>query len=190
MMNRIFLSLVALFSVISVSATDYNMVILKNDVSKIVVPTADVEKVYFEEYTDSEENNLIGTWECVTGESHGADYDGNDFANGTLLKLLKGDKCFIGYHGSFEIYNPDTDRWETVEDPTENQWGDEDGEGDKWYLEGNNLTIMESDLDRYVGTIVVNSNEMTFTYKYQNWNYDSGTMTSESETYVSTFKKK
>lgn len=134
--------------------------------------------------------DIVGTWECITGEDHGAGYDGEDFEKGTLLKLLKGDKCFIGYNGSFEIYNPDTDRWETVTNPTENQWGDEDGEGDKWYLKGNVLTVVESDLDRYVGTINVNGNEMTFTYKYQNWNYDSGTMTSESETYVSKFRKK
>lgn len=139
---------------------------------------------------DEPTTNIVGTWECVTGELHGADYAEDDFAKGTLLKFLNGDKCFIGYQGVFEVYNKATDRWEKVADPTESQWGDEDGEGDTWSLKGNTLTIMEADLDRYVGIIEVSNNEMIFTYKYQNWNYDTGTLTSESDTYISKFRKK
>lgn len=69
MMNRIFLSLVAFFSIISVFATDYNMVILKNDGSKIVVPTADIEKVYFEESSEIDDSlrPLHGLYERTIG---------------------------------------------------------------------------------------------------------------------------
>lgn len=148
--------------------------------------------VNFASCSDDDKDNptadIIGTWECVDSENLDDSGENDSFDRGTLLRLLNGGKCFIGYHGSFEIYNPETGGWETVADPTEKQWVDE--EGDRWDLKGNNLTVREPDLDRYVGTITVNGNEMTFTYKYQNWNYDSGTMTSESGTYVSKFIKK
>ena len=46
---------------------------------------------------------------------------------------------------------------------------------------------MESDLDRYVGTISVNGNEMTYSYKYEDWN---GSKYVEFGPYVSKFVKK
>lgn len=131
---------------------------------------------------DVSSNDIVGTWECVSGKPHGAHEtdEESDFTKGTLLKFLKGGKCFIGYGGDFYVSEGD------ATDPTEDQW---DPEGNETYtLKGNILTIIESDLDRYVGTIEVKDNVMTYNYTYQD--YRSGKMASESGPYVSTFKKK
>lgn len=113
--------------------------------------------------------DIVGTWECITGTIHDWNYGGDDFEKGDCITFMKGGRCLLP--------------WDDISDP-EDGWS-------SWILKGNELTVMECDLDRWIGIITVNGNEMTFTYKYQNWHYDSGTMTEESkETYVSTFKKK
>ena len=128
--------------------------------------------------------NILGTWKCSSTlpyEEHNATQGGDGFREGLKIKFIQNDKCFIDFRGNgFETGSG------TINDPTESDWDSEDG--CKWQLNGNNLTIMESDLDRWLGTVNIKDGEMTFTYKYQNWNYDSQTMTSESkETYTSKF---
>lgn len=62
--------------------------------SAIVASCSDDDK-------DVSSNDIVGTWECVSGEEHGGAYEKDDFEKGTLLKFLKGGKCFIGYGGDF-----------------------------------------------------------------------------------------
>ena len=49
---------------------------------------------------------------------------------------------------------------------------------------------MESDLDRWVGTIIIEGDVMTFSYTYQNWNADRKTMTEKFGPFTATFQKK
>ena len=137
---------------------------------------------------DSEEQqtsiNLLGTWKCTSTipyEEHSATQGGNELYEGSKIKFIQNNKCFIDYWGDgFDTGSGN------INNPTESDWDSE--EGCKWLLNGNNLTVMESDLDRWVGTVTVKGNEMIFTYKYQDWNYDKQTMISESkETYTSKF---
>ena len=60
---------ITFLSVICLSATDYNMVVLKNDGSRIVVPITDIDKVYFEETTQSDNDlrPLHGLYERTIG---------------------------------------------------------------------------------------------------------------------------
>lgn len=128
------------------------------------------------------EANLLGIWECtsttpddVTGEDHA-------FDPGKRLKFLKDNKCFIAYRSGegFDTVNGEK------ENPTESDWDSEYGY--KWLLSGNDFTVIESDLDRWVGTVTVEGNTMTFVYKFQRWSWDGQTMTSETEqTYTSVF---
>lgn len=66
MKYRIIMLGIAFLSYICLSAIDYNMVILKNDGSKVMVSTEDIEKVYFEETTESDKdillNIVVGVW--------------------------------------------------------------------------------------------------------------------------------
>ena len=66
MKYRIIMLGIAFLSYICLSAIDYNMVILKNDGSKVIVSTEDIEKVYFEETTESDKdillNIVVGVW--------------------------------------------------------------------------------------------------------------------------------
>lgn len=143
--------------------------------------------------TSSEE--LLGRWICTsstfTPNEDGRDADnyywredrgeykyGYGLAVGDGFKLLSGNKCFI--------LDADDD---TAANPTEAQWDSEDGE--TWTVSGNTLSIIESDEDRFIGTYEISGNKLTFTYKTQDWNGDSHTMTGEyPKTYVSVFEKK
>lgn len=124
-------------------------------------------------------NEILGTWQCVETSnsgfrkgSHLVFFDGK---GKTDDNLLSGKKCFI-------LYDPDDD----PKNFPESNWE----EGDDLYtLNGNNLTLFESDLDRFIGTITIKDGEMTFTYKYQDWKYDLGQMVSESEERTSKFRK-
>lgn len=118
--------------------------------------------------------DIVGTWECVSGTEHGGAYEEHDFAKGAIIKFLAGNKAFIEYWGGSAIFGYTEANWDSEEDET-------------WTLKGDNLTIMESDLDRYVGTISVNGNEMTYSYKYEDWN---GSKYVEFGPYVSKFVKK
>ncbi len=68
------------------------------------------------------------------------------------------------------------------------------GDGDeeyKWELKGNSLYLMEEEDvndDHYVGTIAINGNEMTYTYKYRNWRSDLFTW-EDTKTFTSKFKR-
>lgn len=128
--------------------------------------------------------NLLGTWKCTSTTphvEHSATQGGEGLYEGLKIKFIQNNKCFIDYWGNgFDTGSGNKNN------PTESDWDSE--EGCKWLLSGNNLTVMESDLDRWVGTVTIKGNEMTFTYKYQDWNYDKQTMVSESkETYTSKF---
>lgn len=146
---------------------------------------------------DSEDvTEIIGTWKCV--ESNFIDIDSDSekgFEVGDAFvffksdfkaadHLISGKKCFV------------VDNNDNLSQYTEAKWDDmvswDEGsqEFEEVYtLTGNKLTVMECDLDRYVGTISIKGNEMIYTYKYQNWNYDKKTMTSESKQYVAKFHK-
>ena len=97
-------------------------------------------------------------WKCVSTthteidnpENHGLGFD-----VGARIKLIEDGICFIDYNGKgFELPGGGH-----KENPTKQDWNLEDG--DKWFLKGNILSIMESDLDRWVGTVSINGNEMT-----------------------------
>lgn len=138
---------------------------------------------------DEPEVNIIGTWVSVETSSSADAYGWGGFDEGTKIKFLKDGKCFIGWDGIFETEQG------VVADPTENQWGwhDESGrleDGETYVLKGENLTIMEDDLDRWIGTITVNGDEMVFSHIYQNWNYDLGAMVEEDPgKYVTKFRR-
>ena len=126
-------------------------------------------------------------WKCVSTTHTEIDNPENHelgFDVGARIKLIEDGICFIDYHGNgFELPSGGY-----KENPTKQDWNSEDG--DKWFLKGNILTIMESDFDRWVGPVSLNGNAMTFIYKYQNWNWDKQTMTWEGgETYTSKFIK-
>lgn len=154
--------------------------------------------------SDDDDNNggassqeLLGRWVCIqstfTPNDEGRDDDnyywredqgdykyGYGLAVGEGFKLFSGNKCFIlksGIDGT------------EVTDPTESQWTPDEGE--TWTVSGNTLTLIEGDDDRFVGTYEISGNKLTFTYKTQDWNGDSHTLTGEyPKTYVSVFEKK
>lgn len=143
-------------------------------------------------------SEILGTWQCVDSDysRFTGDYDDGGFSEGGHLiffngnfksddNLLAGKKCFILYH---EVND--------LKDYTESSWdkeisgsGHEQEFAELYTLDGNNLIIYECDLDRFVGKIAIEDGEMTFTYKYQNWNYNLGQMISESKQHTSKFRK-
>ena len=84
-----------------------------------------------------------------------------------------------------------------ISNPTEYDWNHnvyiEDGDysfGDWVYiLDGTSLTVLQCDLDRYVGTISLDGEIMTYTYKYQNWGTGTQLMGSEYGPFVAKFQK-
>lgn len=98
-------------------------------------------------------------------------------------------------HNSYE------ENYGTDPNPTESDWddgivdpfGDGNYSFDELYtLGGNKLSIFECDYDRYLGTISIEGNIMTFTYMYQNWRYIDNThqvLEEESGPYTVKFKK-
>ena len=116
--------------------------------------------------------NILGTWECIEGAYYmetgkiikflNGDFDESKYNKGGTLK---GKKCFFS-----NINNNDTNNL------TESQWNKEiikDGDTfefpELYTLKGNTLTLMECDYDRWIGTISIENDIMTYTYKYQNW---------------------
>lgn len=150
-------------------------------------------------------SDVIGKWICIESSYDSNNYydyinafeigDGIIFFNGNFEsddKLIKGKKCFILNNGTAYI----EDEGEKS-NPTEADWNKNVivyGPGDQEYseiytLNGSSLSIFECDLDRLVGSISIDGDIMTYTYKYQNWNSSSHEMKSESETFVSKFQK-
>lgn len=124
--------------------------------------------------------DLLGTWKCTSTTPYDKESDAFDI--GARIKILPNGKCFIAYHADDTFWYGDG----YGDNPTESDWDPEDG--DRWLLNDHNFTVMESDLDRWIGTVTIKGNEMTFTYKYQDWNYDKNAMVSESKyTYTSKF---
>lgn len=155
-----------------------------------------------ENVSSSYANEILGLWECIEGAEN--------MSTGNLIKFfegefdeasyneggtLKGKKCLIGWGGDFEVDG------EVINDPTELDWnktiyqyGENNTEfGELYTLDGNTLTVMESDYDRWIGTISIENGIMTYTYKYQNWRVlDSAhqEMTDEEGPYTVKFQKK
>lgn len=87
-------------------------------------------------------------------------------------------------------------RSQTVESWDESCYIDNDGDlvfrGEIWTLKGNVLTIIEADLDRFVGTVEINGDELTYNYKYEAWrttSYGEGVFLYEVGPYTTTFKR-
>lgn len=150
------------------------------------------------------DTDILGTWICVESSdseiAHGEGFHVNDalvFFNSTFTssdQKISGKKCFVERFGSRDLQKDEIDK--LLKELTVSKW-DSEVEGVDEYqdfgwtynLNGKSLTIEECDLDRYVGSISINGDELTYTYTYQNWNYDDNSMTEESETYVSKFIK-
>lgn len=128
---------------------------------------------------NSSSSDLIGKWICTsstfTPNENGRDPDnyyeredgsykyGYGIAVGEGLDFLSGGKCL-------EL------------DGSESEM--------TWTLSSGKLSIIEGDDDRFIGTYTISGDELTFTYKRQDWNGDYHTMTAEfPKTYVSVFKK-
>lgn len=154
---------------------------------------------------DEPSSDVIGKWICIESSYDSRDYDyyitafevedGIIFFNGNFEsddKLIKGKKCFILDNGTAYIEDEGN-----KSNPTELDWNKnviDYGPGDQEYseiyrLNGSSLSIFECDLDRLVGSISIDGDIMTYTYKFQNWNSSSQLLTYESETFVSKFQK-
>ena len=152
--------------------------------------------------SNEEENptyNIYGTWECIETADNSYDYS---IRPDRLFKFLNtedyyadgmnwGQKCFIGTaEEGFRIdITTEDNRYYSYYtfDPTEKEW--DDG-GYTYHLDGNKLTIIEYDLDRWTGTITVEGDIMTFNYTYQNWIYGPNEIVSESKPYVSKLQRR
>jgi len=150
---------------------------------------------------------ILGMWECIEGGYRMDLKDRVKFFTGEFDEAqwnkggtLKGKKCIhMSYeHNSYsENYGGDP----MNPNPTESDWddgivdpfGDGNYSFDELYtLSGNKLSIFECDYDRYLGTISIEGNIMTFTYMYQNWRCIDNThqvLEEESGPYTVKFKK-
>lgn len=148
-------------------------------------------------------SDVLGKWICVetNDEYPNLHYyafqvgDGFVFFDGEFKdNLISGKKCFILYDGQVYI---DKNGGMYISNPTEYDWNHnvyiEDGDysfGDWVYiLDGTSLTVLQCDLDRYVGTISLDGEIMTYTYKYQNWGAGTQLMGSEYGPFVAKFQK-
>lgn len=165
-----------------------------------------VVSVNFCACSDDEEENvspysedILGLWECIEGSERlpvgtalkffEGEFDESPYNEGGTLK---GKKCMIGWGGRFEYAGGATD-------PTETQW-DESARSYDYYefpplytLSNNSLKIFECDYDRWIGTIAIEGDIMTYTYKYQDWIYlatDNQELVEETGPFVSIFQKK
>lgn len=124
---------------------------------------------------------LLGTWVCTSASPSDADAYNRNRAR---IRFLQNGKCFTSMRddGFFDTL------YGYKAKPTEADWNSEFNE--QWFLEDNKLSIVYSDLDRYVGPITIKGDEMTFTYQYQYWNADDRIMTPEDpEIFVAKFKR-
>lgn len=145
--------------------------------------------------------DLSGIWRCVetnyVEDDSGYSSSEKGFLKGTSLIFFNGEfKSADGMISGKKCFIVDAQESDNLTNYTELAWNrDVDVTHstqefpEVYNLSGNNLTIMECDLDRFVGTISINGNEMTYTYKYQNWQYSTGLITSESKVYTSRFRK-
>ena len=145
---------------------------------------------------------ILGMWECIEGGYRMDLKDRVKFFSGEFDEAqwnkggtLKGKKCIhmsYGHNSYEENYGVDPN-------PTESDWDSHiikvQGSynfDDLYILSGNKLSIFECDYDRYLGTISIEGNIMTFTYMYQNWRCIDNThqvLEEESGPYTVKFKK-
>ena len=151
--------------------------------------------------------DILGLWECIEvvvpleSEYHRWFEEGSaiKFFSGTFTNRyygiyaasgsITGQKCLIDTEGDgFQDYseeylpNPTEEFWNAG--VSQNPYGDSDFEWDRnnlYILEGNTLSIIESDLDRCVGTISITDDIMTYTYVYQNYTLQTGMQIEEDE---------
>lgn len=125
---------------------------------------------------------ILGLWECIE-TSHPMDGffdegDGVKFFDGWYTDpewdFVSGKKCFLAN-------SPDY-----LTDRTEDQWSG----GYRYTINSNTLVVMESDADRYVGTIVIDGDILTYTCMYQDWVFDDRYMDEETGPYTVKFQRK
>lgn len=145
-------------------------------------------------------NDVIGVWQCV---SQTGDDCLDKFIPGDIIKFF--DSEYV------EPYDPNypqvvfgknyyinwVNGWHRLDNYTEytleemmSMTEDDFVWCDAYAVEGNTLTLYDSDLDRYIGIIVIEGNTMTYSYIYQNWNADSEAITEEFGPFTATFQKK
>ena len=141
-------------------------------------------------------NDVTGVWQCVSQTGDENEYkfiDGDhikffsdDYVGEEDVPEVTGKNCYINWidgqarQGS-QKYT--LEELKNLPNPGEDN-------GTAYTVNGNVLTIMESDLDRWVGTIIIEGDVMTFSYTYQNWNADRKTMTEKFGPFTATFQKK
>ena len=137
-------------------------------------------------------NDVTGVWQCVSQTGDENEYK---FIDGDHIKFFSDDYVDVEVPGK-HCYINWIDGWArlgsqkyTLEELKNlpNPGKDNDT---AYTVNGNVLTIMESDLDRWVGTIIIEGDVMTFSYTYQNWNADRKTMTEKFGPFTATFQKK
>ena len=141
-------------------------------------------------------NDVIGVWQCVSQTGNENEYkfiDGdhikffsNDYVEEEDVPEVTGKNCYINWKDG---WRREGSQEYTLEEMKNLPNPGEDNDI-AYTVNGNVLSIMESDLDRWVGTIVIEGDVMTFSYTYQNWNADRKTMTEEFGPFTATFQKK
>lgn len=122
--------------------------------------------------TSSNSNDLVGVWQCVSVTGDGDDKfevgDQITFSNKEYIDEedggILGKSCQVKLGDYVDEY--------------------------AWNIKNNTLTIMECDLNRWTGSYTIKDDTMVFSYTYQDWNWDSQTMTEEFGPFTATFKKK
>lgn len=131
--------------------------------------------------------DLTGIWVCTDSNeteeySNGLKGYGLVFFGNYFTSDINGgetaQKCIITYVGDEDI--------NVLKNYTVSNW---EGFGDGYILKGNNLTLFEGDWDRWIGTISINGDVMTFKFIYQDWIYDDTMKDQEPYDYVAKFQK-
>lgn len=137
-------------------------------------------------------NDVTGVWQCVSQTGYQNKYK---FIDGDHIKFFSDDYVDVEVTGK-HCYINWIDGWAregsqeyTLEELKKLPHPREDN-GTAYTVNGNVLTIMESDLDRWVGTIIIEGDVMTFSYTYENWNFDRKTITEKFGPFTATFQKK
>lgn len=142
------------------------------------------------------QSDLTGTWKCVSQTGGDNEYKfiegdyirffASDYAEEEDYPEVTGKNADIYWNGGWRREGDSgctLEEFLNAPDPGE--------EGSLAYtLKSRTLTLMESDLDRWTGTVAMDKDGvMTFTYTYQNWNADSRKMKEEFGPFTAKFQK-
>lgn len=125
-------------------------------------------------------NDVTGVWQCVSQTGYENKFK---FIDGDHIKFFSDDyvdvevtgkHCYINWIDGWAREREGSQEY-TLEELKNLPHPSEDNNR-AYTVNGNRLTIMESDLDRWVGTIIIEGDVMTFSYTYQNWNFDRKTL--------------